>query len=120
MRVTREVRCHKLIRGVAKAIAGDLWELNARQNVELSEWRKMYPELTLQQIERRFIRLMWPKLVDVARKQLVGLLSLENIPSVRKNEIAEALILDNDLRFGRIMSREDLAKAMTTPMETRQ
>jgi hypothetical protein len=94
--------CHPLIRSTAIEMAGDLYDLMMKNNVQFAEWKKMHPELrTLAELEIRFIELKWPELLEDARTTLAGMLA-GNASEELKMQIHDALVKDHGLRMARL------------------
>jgi hypothetical protein len=91
---------HKLVKEVAEGIANEMYEMLAKDN----NWAKLNPELRAgrgHEVARRaFVRRNTGRFLQQARHTLGQLLST-NIPENLKAEILDALIKDNELRYGR-------------------
>jgi len=82
---------HPMIRDTAVGMAEEYYEVLAYHN----EFRRLNPS------RKRFVRLLWPKLLEQAREVLAGSLGEGSLlPEDQKELVAEALILDNQLRIG--------------------
>ncbi len=108
------LNAHWLVQKQAHAMARELFEVYARDN-DLYRWLKAgkvvlngKPVTTEKQARAVFVHQMAPKLYEDARQALTTMLSLPDdvLPVSRKNEIAEALIMDNDLRGNRLVASE--------------
>lgn len=93
---------HPLIRATAIEMAGDLYDLMMKNNVQWAEWKRMHPELgnNLAALEIRFLELKWPELIEDARATLAGMLA-RPVAEELKIEIHDALVKDNPLRLRR-------------------
>src|ERR1700731_1019596 len=94
--------CHPLIRATAIEMAGDLYDLMMKNNVQWQEWKNLHPELhSLAEYEIRFLELKWPELIEDARATLAGMLA-RPISEELKIEIHDALVKDNAFRMARM------------------
>lgn len=95
--------CHPLLRATAIEMAGDLYDLLMKNNVQWEEWKRMHPELgnNLAQLEIRFLELKWPELLEDARATLAGMLA-GGASEELKMTIHDALVKDNPLRLARL------------------
>lgn len=93
--------CHKVIRKVAQALAGELYEVLMGDNFVRAEWKKQNPECTEKQLCTKFVARNWGRCIETARATLALQLRDPNIPEKQKEEIVEVLALDNTLRRGR-------------------
>lgn len=94
-----EGHCHKLIAQVAKAMAGELYEVVMGDNELWETWKRNTPGMSATQREMRFIAKNWGRCVPRARATLAGLLQT-GLDTESKETIMEALLLDNTLRRG--------------------
>ena len=92
--------CHFLIKQTAKEMAGALYEEVMNDNTAYKNWKTMCEGLPAKEIQAKFIEMMWPKLIEEARKTLAQLLGMNTLPEASKAEIHEALVLDNLLKQG--------------------
>lgn len=92
--------CHKLVASVAKEAAGCLYNDLMADNVLFAEWKKQNPGANAKALESRFIAKQWGKCLAFARATLAQLLQ-SPIEESLKEEILDALILDNSLVRGR-------------------
>lgn len=108
------LNAHWMIQKQARAMAADLFEVYARDN-DLYRWLAAgkvllngKPVTTANQARRVFVHQMAPKLYEDARLALTDMLALPDyvMPVSMKNEVAEALIMDNDLRGNRLVASE--------------
>lgn len=93
--------CHKQVRDVAQAAAGELYEALMRDNEVFAEWQRQNPGLTRKALESRFIAKNWPKCIEFARGTLAHMLTRSDIDESVKDQILEVLILDNSVPIGR-------------------
>lgn len=84
--------CHVLIARTAKEMAGVAYDEYALKN---NEWYRKHPDRNL------YIAEAWSLFIHPARGLLARVLAEKNIPESYKQEIYEALILDNSLQKGR-------------------
>lgn len=96
-----QTACHKAIRDVAQAAAGELYESFMRENEVYAEWKRQNPGLTAKQLETRFIAKNWGKCIEFARATLAHMLTRPDIAESVKDNILEVLILDNSIPVGR-------------------
>lgn len=80
---------HKVIAETAKSMAGEIYESMAESN----DWYKRNPSRS------KFVKAVWPTLVDEARATLARMLALPGGEEL-KETIADALIKDNALQRG--------------------
>ncbi len=102
VRPPRKTACHKQIREVARAAAGELYETLMGNNDLWTMWQKQNPGLTKKQLERRFIDKNWGRCIEFARGTLAHLLTRPDVDEKTKEQIMEVLILDNSIPVGRI------------------
>ena len=69
-------------------------------NTAYKNWKTLCEGLNPAEIQAKFIEMMWPKLIEQARKTLATLLGMNTLPEDRKAQIHEALVLDNLLKQG--------------------
>lgn len=104
--------CHALIRATAIEMAGELYDLMMKNNQQYAEWKRMHPDLSLVQLEIRFIELKWPELIEDARATLAQMLGMPGNEEL-KETIFDALCKDEPLRRAR------LARAVTDAANSR-
>lgn len=93
--------CHKALRSVAQALAGELYE-NLMSNTKIYDhWKSQNPECTPKQLETRFVARNWGKCLEAARAVMTAQLLDPNVPELQKDEIIEILRLDSTLMRGR-------------------
>ncbi len=93
--------CHPMIRATAIEMAGELYDLMMKNNQQYTEWKRMHPELSVAQLEIRFLELKWPELIEDARTTLARMLA-QSIAEELKMQIHDALVKDNALRHARL------------------
>jgi hypothetical protein len=99
---SRTLLVHKQVQKVAKEAAANLYEsLMSRDNELYAAWKKKCGPCTEAEWERRFIEKYWPSCVEFARATMARLLESPTIDESTKEEIMEALKLDNTLTIGR-------------------
>lgn len=108
--------CHPMIRATAIEMAGELYDLMMKNNVQWEQWKKLNPECkSLAEYEIRFLELKWPELVEDARTTLAGILGT-NAPEDLKLSIHDALVKDQGLRMARMSRRQSqIANMNRTP-----
>ncbi len=101
------LNAHWLVHKQARAMAAELFEIYARDNATYAALRQR-GEITEKQARRIFVAQVAPKLYEDARGALTACLAEpdDKIPVTLKNQIAEALIQDNDCRGNRLVARE--------------
>ena len=92
---------HKEVAKVAKAAAGEHYEVLMRDNLLHNLWLKQNPGLTSKQLESRFIAKSWPLYVRFARSTMSLLLGRPGVDEKTKEAIYEALLQDGTLTIGR-------------------
>jgi hypothetical protein len=90
--------CHKQIRDVAMAAAGELYGSMMSNNEFFATWKKQNPGCNAKQLERRFIERNWPRCIEFARQTLTILLTREDVAQEVKDQIMEVLEQDFALR----------------------
>ena len=108
------LNAHWMIQKQAREMARELFDVYARDN-DLYRWLKAgqvimrgKPVTTEKQARFVFVEQLAPKLYEDARQALVTMLEQPDdlVPVSMKNEIAEALIMDNELRGNRLVATE--------------
>lgn len=99
--MTPNLRAHKLVRRVAIEFAIELYEQLMRDNARWAKFKSQCPSLTPEKLQREWVRLCWPTMIGAARAKLAESLKSGLTPA-QKDEIVTALILDQQLRPGRI------------------
>lgn len=92
--------CHTMIKETAVSMAHELFNNLAEDNDIFKVWKEQFPDLPTKELEKRFVQMMWPKLVEEARSTLTKMLT-GTLDQTLKDQIADALIKDNILRQGR-------------------
>lgn len=108
--IPAQTYCHKLIAETAKSLARTIYVHNARRS----------NEFFAQVDEETFVQRSWPGLVEDARTTLIDMLA-GNYPEALKEEISQAIILDNTLTRGRperVASRLKTAQTPTALLRT--
>lgn len=101
------LNAHKLVAEQAVEMAQELFEVYARHNAMYHKLRAG-GQVTEKQARQVFVERVAPRLLEDARQALTTCLTLDDevMPVAQKNEIAEALILDNELRAKRIVASD--------------
>lgn len=94
------LHCHKLVFETAKSMAHELYDALMQKNDWYALWKTQNPGLGAKALEDRFVRKNHAKMVPAARAALAGMLS-GPYPDEVKDQIFEALLLDNSLTHGR-------------------
>lgn len=99
------LNAHRLIAETAMGLANEWFEVYASKN---DYYRKMTAEgrVTEKNAREFFVMRMAPKLYEDARAALADCLTKPDISDYMKDEILEALVLDNDLRANRLVSTQ--------------
>lgn len=92
--------CHKIVAAVAKEVTGNLYEVVMGDNKVFEEWKKQNPDATQKQLESRFVEKNWGRCIEFARATLATMLNSAVLPESVKDEIADALVKDNQLVKG--------------------
>ena len=95
---------HKRVREIALAFAHEVFE-SWLTNEKLDLWRQRFPELKgagIEKLRAVFVAHTWPAFVDQAKNTMADLLTSPTLTDKQKDEIAEALILDNSLGRGKV------------------
>lgn len=91
---------HKLVVDTAVQMAHELYDSMMMQNQWWEEWKQLNPDASRYTLEKRFVEKNLPLLVPQARAALAKCLAPGQAPGLterQKEEIAQALILDNQL-----------------------
>ena len=101
------LNCHIMVRKTAESMAQELFEVYARDD-KTYKALKADGRLTEKLARKRFVARVAPKLYEDARQALVEMLAQpdDRVPVSMKEEIAEALILDNACRANRLVDKE--------------
>lgn len=101
------LNAHWRVAEVAQNMAQELWPVYARDNAFYKHMRAG-GQITEDDARIQFVMRMTPKLLEDAREALAGCLASDALSDKDKMAIHEALVLDNDLRAGRIKSTASL------------
>jgi hypothetical protein len=106
------LNAHKLVAETAVEMANELFEVYAMENAIYQRLRAD-GQVTELQARRFFVERIAPRLLEEARQALTACLAQPDdvCPVSQKDKIAEALILDNDLRAKRIVTDRRLMAA---------
>lgn len=88
---------HKLIAETAQAMAHELYDTMMQDNVWYKAWKSANVGASVKALETRFVNRNWPRLVPEARATLAKMLA-GPYDGALKQQIYQALILDNSLR----------------------
>jgi hypothetical protein len=94
--------CHRLVRATAIGIAEQVYDALMKDNLTYRDWKSKVPQLTPEKLHRLWKIHAWPSFIPAARAQLAAMLESEAYSERMKDEISEALILDNSLGRGQI------------------
>ena len=109
------LNAHWRVAKVAVALAEELWEVYARSN---AFYHRMLADgrVTEKDARRLFVERVAPRMLEDARQALTDCLTQPDsvMPQAQKDEIAEALILDNSFRGKREVAERfsDISRAV--------
>lgn len=86
-----QVHCHEQVASIAKAMAGEIYDNWAKNNV----WYRLNPDREV------YVNKAWGLLLEAARGLMTDMLTRESTPEILKTQIYDALVLDNGLRRGK-------------------
>lgn len=92
---------HKLVRETAVAMAHELYDTMMTDNEWYRLWKAQWPDEDGKQLELRFVAKNLSRLLPQARAVLAQMLRSPGTNEGMKEEIYEALVLDNTLIRGR-------------------
>ena len=95
-----QLAAHKLIAETAVGMAHELYDLMMQDNQWWQQWQRQNPGATRKAMENRFVKRNLPLLLPQARASLAKCLQPGMAPGLseaQKDEILEALVLDNQL-----------------------
>lgn len=103
------LNAHRRVAAVAVEMANHLFEEYMRVNAIYHQMRAA-GQVTEKAARKLFVERVAPRMLEDARRALTDMLTQpdDRVPPSMKEEIAEALMLDNDLRGKRIIA-EDVA-----------
>jgi hypothetical protein len=90
--------CHKQVRNVAMAAAGQLYESMMSNNHFHEEWKRLNPDLDAAKLEKRFIEQNWVRCLEFARATLTLMLTKDEVSQAMKDEIMDILEKDFSIR----------------------
>jgi hypothetical protein len=110
--VNTGLNAHRLVAETAVRMANELYDPFMAANNEL--YRAMRQNLTDKQARLVFVRQMAPKMLEEARLALTDMLSQPDdvVSTALKDEIADALIKDTDLRANRVKAAEHMPSGL--------
>lgn len=88
-------------------MAGASFEEVMRDNDRWKFWQELCPELTASSGQKVYVDLAWPHLIEQARATLATMLN-GHLHESLKEQIYEALVLDNELRLRHEGKRSNL------------
>lgn len=92
---------HKLVAETAKGLAGAFYENMMTVDDEVwAEWKERFPDVPQSKLQDYFVEMSFGRFLGEARATLAAMLR-SPIPEALKEQIHEALVLDNDLKGGR-------------------
>ncbi len=100
------LNAHIMVVTTARSLANELFEIYMLQNDTYRAMR-LNGAITEKKARRIFVNRVAPKFYEQAREALTDVLAQpdDKVPISVKNEIAEALILDNALRGNRVVAK---------------
>lgn len=98
------LHAHFLVAETAEKIAHEMYEEIMKDNKIYNRFKRMCPDLTPEELQKRWVKVAVPQLLEQARHTLADLLTT-NLADDLKNTISDALIKDNSLRRGRSARR---------------
>lgn len=93
--------CHRQVMDIAKALAGEMYEMLMGNDMFWRIWKKQNPDATRKQLEERFIERNWGRFIGEARKALVMMLKDPSISETAKDQVVDVLEKDDSLIRGR-------------------
>ncbi len=98
----KKVHAHELVVKTARDMAFELYEeVMSGQNELYAGWKNQWPDATPEERQRRFVELIYPKLLEPARAILAHMLSDRHLEHLHE-AIYHSIILDNAVRAGRV------------------
>lgn len=97
--------CHEMVAKVAKQMAGEIFETMMAKNKWYEAYKKSHPKIAPARLQNHFISTQWHRYVSSARTTLAAMLKTNTSP-VLKEQIRQALILDNAVRRIRMPSTQ--------------
>jgi len=94
------LHAHFLVAETAEKMAYEYYEEIMKDNKVYRKLKAMCPDLTPEELQKRWVKMAIPGLLEPARHTLAQLLST-NLAEDLKATISDALIKDNTLRKGR-------------------
>ena len=101
--------CHHMVRDTAVAMAHECYDALMQRNDWYKAHREAHPGANSRGLERVWVNAHWGDFVEGARAVLAQSLR-SPLPEPLKEQIAEALMLDNTLVRGRIAPSEIIGK----------
>lgn len=102
--LTPGLNAHKLVAATAIEMAQALFEEFMQDNALYGAMKAKYR--TEKACRRRFVKQVAPKFLEEARRALSNMLIQEHVSQMAKDEIYEALILDNEMRANRVVAKD--------------
>lgn len=100
MKKPSSAHCHFLLRDTAVEMAHEAYGALMKRNDWYALWKQSRPGLNVRALESRWVSEHWGDFIEGARAVLASMLE-RPIAEGLKDQIAEALILDNTLVRGR-------------------
>ena len=94
--------CHKLVAEVAQEAAMECYEvLMSSNNKFYKDWKAQFPNFSAKERQAAFAKKNWGQFIPFARSTLAKLLTSPTLAESQKEDILEALALDQTLALGR-------------------
>lgn len=102
----RGLNAHKMVANLAVEMAHECYE--AHMSAKNGLWREMRRNLTEKQARIAFVAKIAPTLLEDARLALTDCLTMPDdvMPKAQKDEIADVLIKDSDMRANRLIATD--------------
>lgn len=100
----KQTHAHKMVAETAQGMAHEVWDKIMTTRGDIFERFKNQPDnagLTTKELETKFCAKLWPTMLDEARATLARMLTLPSTSPLQKEQIYDALRLDNTLLRGR-------------------
>lgn len=96
---------HRLVAKTAIEMAEEMFEVYAREN-NIYKRLRAGGQVSEKHARNVFVARVAPKMYEDARQALASMLGRDDVTQYVKDEIYEALCLDNDLRANRTVARD--------------
>ena len=96
--------CHEEVMHVAKAAAGEHYEVLMKDNEFYKVWQRQNPNKNGKQLQQAFIDRNWGKYLEFARATLVEMLKRPDVEEMMKGKIMDVLEKDWSVRNKRFVN----------------